>query len=170
MPSENPFPATSPLNEIWTTLTARPDVPPLLPRRPYNADIADRLKSLSDIDRPNPNLLAALHLMNDDLESAHVLVQDGANATACYLHMIVHRREGDWGNAKYWVGRTGEHPFYQEAARLAGTSTWDARAMVDRCQRGSKGGGSSPDAEAAARLAALETEELAVWLSRDGAA
>lgn len=58
-------------------------------------------------------LVAALHLWNDNLEAAHEIVQFfEQQPTGCLLHAIVHRREGDYWNAKYWIGRAGAHPAY----------------------------------------------------------
>jgi len=53
-----------------------------------------------------------LHLWNDDLEAAHELVQELRSATGSAMHGIVHRREGDYDNARYWFMRAGDHPAY----------------------------------------------------------
>jgi hypothetical protein len=45
--------------------------------------------------------IASLHLLNDDIGSCHDIVDkhDG-HAIADYLHYLLHRREGDYWNAK----------------------------------------------------------------------
>lgn len=55
---------------------------------------------------------AALHLWNDSLAAAHDLVEHLATPTGAAIHGIMHRREGDYDNAKYWFHRAGEHPAY----------------------------------------------------------
>jgi dTDP-4-amino-4,6-dideoxygalactose transaminase len=44
-----------------------------------------------------------------DWEAAHVLVQEPSetDATAAWIHAVVHRMEGDLGNARYWYRRCG---------------------------------------------------------------
>jgi hypothetical protein len=44
-----------------------------------------------------------------DWPSAHIVVQDPSetDATAAWIHAVVHRMEGDLGNARYWYGRCG---------------------------------------------------------------
>lgn len=55
--------------------------------------------------------LAWLYL--DELERAHNLCQAMPDATGAAIHAIVHRREGDFGNALYWWRQAGEHPALQ---------------------------------------------------------
>jgi hypothetical protein len=56
---------------------------------------------------------AALHIANDDWEAAHRIVQESDDADGYLLHAILHRREGDYDNARYWFSRAGEHPVYE---------------------------------------------------------
>jgi len=45
--------------------------------------------------------IASLHLFNDDIGSCHDIVEKhGGHAIADYLHYLLHRREGDYWNAK----------------------------------------------------------------------
>lgn len=55
-------------------------------------------------------LVGALWLWHDDLETSHGIFQDAETATGALWHAILHRREGDFGNAKYWYTRAGRHP------------------------------------------------------------
>lgn len=76
-----------------------------------------------------PVCRAALHILNDDLGNAHRIVQDVEDADGYLLHAILHRREGDWENARYWFARTGDHPAYERVYRAAlgawsGVSEW----------------------------------------------
>ena len=44
-----------------------------------------------------------------DWDGAHAIAQqDEEDATACWLHAILHKIEGDAGNARYWYRRAGQ--------------------------------------------------------------
>jgi len=165
---ENPFPPESPLHAVAETLLARA-TPPLTPIRPYDPEIARRIGEMRARGAASYNVAAALHLMNDDLDGAHVLVQSHEDdLTANYLHQIVPRREGDWGNTRYWVSRTGNHPFYADLGAATGQTVWDARAMVDRSEKAARGG-SAGETEAVAELSWREMQGLLAWCVAQGA-
>ena len=48
-------------------------------------------------------------------DRAHEIVQDMHTVEAYWLHGIVHRMEGDLGNARYWYRRAGR-PFTQNTS------------------------------------------------------
>lgn len=64
----------------------------------------------------SPALEALAWLYLDGLERAHEICQSVDGPTGAHLHAIVHRREGDFGNALYWYRRAGEAD--GEGARL----------------------------------------------------
>lgn len=42
-----------------------------------------------------------------DWRRAHEIVQALDDAPACWIHAILHKIEGDAGNARYWYARSG---------------------------------------------------------------
>ncbi len=103
------------------------------------------------VDREMGELcLAAVWLIHDYLAESHTISQGIESTSGAYWHAIMHRREPDESNAKYWIHRIGDHPVYQplcaaarqlaehleapgEAAFLAQQRTWDPEAFVDLC-------------------------------------
>lgn len=69
-----------------------------------------RAATQADAVRPAglaPAVAALWHLRRGEWEAAHACVQDDAGADAAWVHALVHRIEGDLGNARYWYGRAG---------------------------------------------------------------
>jgi hypothetical protein len=112
--------------------------------------------------------VSALWLLCDFLDESHAVSQDIDTADGSYWHGIMHRREPDYGNAKYWFRRVGQHPVFgplaaaarelavapdvDPAARfLASQSAWDPFAFVDLCEAIARG---QSQAEALARRVA----------------
>lgn len=63
------------------------------------------------------------------LEEAHRLTQQNFTSEGAYWHALVHRSEGDFSNALYWLHRVGVHPIHsqlragvQEAIAMEGQS------------------------------------------------
>jgi hypothetical protein len=97
--------------------------------------------------------LSGLWLLHDFLEESHAISQEVETADGSYWHGIMHRREPDYGNAKYWFRRVGNHPVFaplavnarelvfggQEklsaAARfLLEQELWDPYRFIDWCE------------------------------------
>lgn len=54
-------------------------------------------------------IVTALKLISEgDWDGAHDIVQKRNDAAACRVHALLHRMEGDIGNASYWYRRAGE--------------------------------------------------------------
>lgn len=136
--------------------------------------IADLGKSLKDHDMARC-CLAALWLRHDFLDASHEISQDVPTSSGSYWHAIMHRREPDYSNSKYWYRRVGEHPIYPSlqnavatlaeevagsptASSLARQTSWDPFAFVDFCQASADE--SSEDQQFARQVATLEWEIL----------
>lgn len=116
---------------IIVQLKNRPTLPPLRPEHVWHPGLDTEIAglSLTEFTSTQPDgavsvraLMAVLYLWNDSLNMAHQLVQDLATPTGSVLHGIMHRREGDYDNAKYWFRRAGDHPAWHGLQSRA--STW----------------------------------------------
>src|SRR4051812_26824411 len=62
----------------------------------------------------NPDMaaccLAGVWLLHDFWDESHNISQRIDTPEGSYWHAIMHRREGDFSNAKYWYGRVAGHP------------------------------------------------------------
>lgn len=93
--------------EVADLLLARDPLPPLVPMQVYDDALTQEIEA-ADV----PDLVkVGLHLLNDDLATSHKLSQaHEGDPLADYWHAIIHRREGDYGNSRYWFGRVGCAP------------------------------------------------------------
>lgn len=74
---------------------------------------------------------AALLYAVDEIGDAHRLVQEVSGDTAGYWHGMIHRREGDFENARYWFRRTGRHPAFAELHRRGCALSADVGRLLD---------------------------------------
>jgi hypothetical protein len=95
--------------------------------------------------------VSGVWLLHDFLDESHTISQGIETASGSFWHAIMHRREGDFSNSKYWFRRVGPHPVLdalgqrageicaargeeQVAKQLLSGGAWDAFAFVDLCQ------------------------------------
>lgn len=90
---------------------------------------------------------AALLYAVDELGDSHRLVQEVSGDTSGYWHGMIHRREGDFENARYWFRRVGRHPAFAElhqrcgalSADVANQLDWDPYLFTGLCERAAFG-------------------------------
>lgn len=128
-------------------------VRPLLERLTVEAAFAPRQVRDRDMARC---CLAGLWLYHDFLDESHRISQEIETTSGSYWHGLMHRREPDFGNAKYWFRRVGSHEIFPElhrtvaelvadktpdgpAAFLAKMPRWDPFAFIDLCEAVQRG-------------------------------
>ena len=59
---------------------------------------------------PRADLATACDLaLSQDWQAAHAIVQrDEDDRISCWIHAVLHKIEGDDGNARYWYRRAGQ--------------------------------------------------------------
>ena len=157
---------TPAIAEVIEKLEAGNPLPTLVPQKAWSTELTDALasKSLDELFHGESvknttfgdAIKSGLLLWNDALDESHNISQGLANQTGSYWHGIMHRREPDYSNAKYWFGRVGTHPIFPQVreralaianetpdpsdalARIAQTieteEQWDAYQFIDWCQ------------------------------------
>jgi hypothetical protein len=64
-------------------------------------------------------LLSGLWLWHDYLDESHTISQGIETETGSFWHAVMHRREGDFGNSKYWYARCRSHPVLRSMTQFA---------------------------------------------------
>lgn len=179
---------------IVQKLETRDPLPPLAPSEEWDSELTHQIQDISlealfDSQSIKDSTMgyamqSGLLLWNDALDASHTISQSIESKMGSYWHGIMHRREPDYSNAKYWFRRVGVHPTFpalreRALVLLQSGSTesesltdyaeaideieeWDAFRFVDWCQA-ADGDGSMPEA-VKVFLQALQVEEIKLLL------
>lgn len=115
-----------------------------------NAQLNPILKSSELASRKQELIRGLILLWHDHLDAAHSIAQSIDDSDGSLLHAIMHRREPDYSNSKYWFRNAGRHKCYSAIAeestrflkaknpnllsRLVPNGAWDPFAFVDACE------------------------------------
>lgn len=111
-----------------------------------------------------PLCAAGVWLRFDFLDESHTISQDYETPDGNFWHAIMHRREPDAWNSKYWWRKVGAHPVLKQLAEQSPQVSYTfstPEAFVDFCER-ERGTGSENEA-IAKRVQQLEWDLLFAW-------
>ena len=158
-----------PFGSVLGPLTKPAALPPLDAGYP-DKNVYDELRRLSvknafenklvDDDSMAQCCIAGLWLLHGYLDQSHQISQQVGSSTGSYWHGIMHRREGDYGNSKYWFRRVGNHVIWEQLAQDAvifKDSAWNPYRFVDLCEEFA---GTGTDVEKSLQEAQMREWEL----------
>ena len=125
----------------------------LTPKAPLDRDLVRAVQASSNDVLAGEKILADAEMFAlvkggllyalDALPEAHAIFQDASDDIGSYWHGMLHRREGDFDNARYWFRRAGTLAFFSEAHRAASAhsetmarqSNWDPYLFTGQCEQ-----------------------------------
>ncbi len=141
-------------SEFTDRLLSREDLLKILtPTDSLDRDLVRSLRESGDAVLAGEKILAdaemfaqvrgGLFYALDALPEAHAFFQESSGDTGAYWHGMLHRREGDFDNARYWFRRAGVLPFFSEmhrnatahSAAMARQSNWDPYLFTGQCEQ-----------------------------------
>ena len=179
------FPDASTAAGLYTDIRAR------LPRLPLShdpgqtvAEVLPKLEACSDEELlggevRDPLMVQAVRaglLLRADLsDPSHQESQALKTPEGSYWHGIMHRREPDYSNSKYWFRQLGDHPLFRQLAddlpsecserpiftNLVSGGSWDPFYFVDLCASCEQG----PRTELREQLEELQALEMDALLA-----
>lgn len=184
---------TSAIAEVIEKLETGNPLPTLVPQKAWSSELTDTLEaaSLNELfdgaSFKNTTFAEAIKsgllLWNDALDESHTISQGLADQTGSYWHGIMHRREPDYPNSKYWFGRVGTHPIFpalRERAlelfeetenpsdalteigqAIATEENWDSYQFIDWCQAAE----GDSDSDVTRFLQQVQAEEIKLLLA-----
>ncbi|KAF8699336.1 hypothetical protein RHS03_07216, partial [Rhizoctonia solani] len=151
---------------MYQKLFERDDPTPLRPKSVRFPELTPQISSLKLAGKRAPEqVLTTLHLLNDDIKAAHDI------AEPCYdQHGIVHIRDGDYGNARWWFRQLSDPLLVKNFAKNASENLsmsearQRARYFVGECEE--IGTGTSDDQRLERKLCD-QLKNLADWSIRE---
>ena len=183
----------SAIAEVIEKLETGNPLPTLVPQKAWNSELTNTLEATSLNEFFEGESLknttfgeaikSGLLLWNDALDASHTISQGLTNQTGSYWHGIMHRREPDYPNSKYWFGRVGTHPIFPELREralelfketsnpsdtlteigqtLAAQENWDSYQFIDWCQAAE----GDSDSDVTHFLQQVQAEEIKLLLA-----
>ena len=141
-------------SEFIDRLLLNPDLlKKLLPTEPLGWDLPGKIRDATDAvlsggkEIGDVKIFAlvrgALFYAADALDAGHRIFQDAPGDLGSYWHGMMHRREGDFDNARYWFRRAGKLPNFDRmhgaaanlSPNMAKQNSWDAYLLTGMCEQ-----------------------------------
>ncbi len=125
----------------------------LHPKEPVSWDFSSRIREATDevltggAPVRDARVLAlvrgALLCAGDVLDAAHRIFQDEPGSLGSYWHGVMHRKEADFDNARYWFRTAGRLPCFdkmhaaarEESPHMARQPSWDPYLFTGLCEQ-----------------------------------